>query len=112
MEDQRRVGVARMVGSEDHGAFQLRHPLATLNLGMGHHLGEWKEEASLDQPAKGPDGFLARPAEITCGRRHDSALLGPGARPRRVPMPASPPAADVPGDAAAAAHPLHWPAIT
>src|SRR2546428_13142715 len=101
-----------MVGSEDHGAFQLRHPLATLNLGMGHHLGEWKEEASLDQPAKGPDGFLARPAEIACGRRHDSALLGPGARARSVPMPASPHASDVPGDATNGAHQLHRTAIT
>src|SRR5260370_35918478 len=99
-----------MVGCEDDRAFQLRYPLAALNLGMGHRLGEREQKAVLDQPPNGAHRFLARPAEVAGRGRHDRALLGPCTRTRHGPPPASAHAPDIVDDIADGARQLHGPA--
>src|SRR4029077_2901463 len=74
---------------EDHRSVQVAHPLAALDFGMSHDLGERKQEAVLDQPAQRANRLLPCPAEVARRRRHDRGLLGPAAWPRSVPVPTS-----------------------
>src|SRR5712691_2362162 len=100
-----------MIGCEDDRALELRYPLAALNLGMGHRLGEREQKAVLDQPPNGAHRFLARPAEIAGRARHDRALLRPCTRTRRVPTPASAHALDIANHIADGARQLRGPAV-
>src|SRR5216683_2427277 len=88
VEDQGGVGVARVVGGEDHRALELAHPLPTLDLRVHHRLGERQQEGALDQVADRPYRLDARPTQVARRRGHDGALLRPRVRPRRVPVPA------------------------
>src|SRR5439155_18063381 len=73
-----------------HRTLELTDPLPALDLGMSHGLCEGQQEPTLDREPDGPYRLLPRPAQIACRRRHHRALLGPAARPGRVPMPAPP----------------------
>src|SRR5260370_260757 len=89
-----------MVGREDHRPSELSHPFAPFRFGVGHHLGEREQKGVLDDPAQSADRLLPCPAEITGGRRHHRALLGPAVRPRGGPVPTSAPPRPVPGGTA------------
>ena len=88
VEDERGVGVARVVGREDDGPLEVAHPLAALDLRVGHRLGERQQQPALDEVPDGPDRLLARPAQVACRRWHHCSPLGPAGRARGVPTPA------------------------
>jgi len=100
MQDERGVGVARVVGREDHRALEVANPLAALDLRVGHRLGERQEQPALNHVADGPYRFLSGPAEVARKRRHHSASLRPAPRTRIVPVPSSPDPSNVVGDSA------------
>src|SRR5438445_12900675 len=87
VEDERGVGVARVVGREDHRALQLPHPLPPLYLGVSHGFRERNQQDVLDEVADRSHGLDARPPEVARGRRYDRSLLGPRMWTRRVPVP-------------------------
>src|SRR5260370_42344656 len=100
-----------MVGGEDDRTLELGHPLAPLNLGVGHCLGEREQEAVLNKPPNCAHGFLARPSKIAGRRRHDGTLLRPCARAGGVPTPPASYTLDVTDDGADGARELDGPAV-
>src|SRR5713226_4441154 len=104
--------MAGVVGGEDHRALEVAHPLAALDLGVRHRLGERQQKAMLDEVADRPHRLLARPAEVTRRSRHDRTAFGPAARAWSVPMPGAADSTQITHGAAHGAGELSQPALT